>query len=1172
MLFDSHPWLEEHLEKSVTEMEIFYGVLRNPSMNERAFFYFRDPEYTLSNENAEDFTESDSELTKRLNTLKERIRSSRCRLRENYLSPEELGDFVLEDLWHVIDSEFPAGSEPDPLTREITDHEQFAETRRKVYIGRDEYYQRLDKHVNSQEPPLIISGESGSGKSALMANWADRYNRKNPDRYIIQHFVGSTVNSTSHISLIKRILDEIKLRFDYKEELPADGEAMIKALPKWLSVAAAKGGMIIIIDGLNQIEDNGNAHELYWLPESYPPEIKVIISILPGKMTDKLLMRGWPLYNVTGLQNEEKMQMITGYLSRYRKTLDTSQLQLITDSEQTSNPLYLKALLDELRVFGVYEKLNERIEYYLKAKTPADLYEKILERIEEDYESRRPRLVKDTLSLLWCSRKGLSDTEILDMAGEPGNPLPQILWSPLFLALEESLVNRQGLLNFFHDYLREAVYERYIRSADNENSVRERIVEYFISSETDYRKSDELPWQLKKLGKWDDLAAVMQDADLLNLGWNRNEYEVKEYWTLIDNKTGLTAGEAMKKIVSKPDHEPYVLWNICTLLNDLGFREEAFSLLQHLNKTVRDDPKAQQSILNKKATILRDWGQMEEAMKTYKEYEDLARKTGDAEGIQTSLNNQAVILGMWGRYEEAFIHYKEEEKTAMQKDDKYSLIISLTNQAQTLHHWGKFDEALEIASRAEKLCRETGDRSDLYLILGNKAVLLKDLGRNKEAITLLRECESGVREIGDKESLATHLLVMAEIMHKDSNPDEALRLYREAEVLFRQLGNKSYLSKSLGSQAAIISEMGDHEEALRMLDNAAVVFRELNDMDSLATNMTKKALLLSLQEDFDGALALLDQAEPLFRELGSKKGLCNCLASKSQILQTKVSKESLLPLYEELEPLCRELGLNDKLQYTLADHAAVLGHQQRWDEAMTLYAEEESLCRIRKDEGALQENLSFQAIILYATDRKEEALKLYNEEAELCMKLGRKTELLENNEYRISILNEMSRYEECLTIYKEEEALLHDEADKEKLAINLGNQGLVLCNLDRFEEGLEAHVHSGRLFTETGNNIGHSIALCNQALIKRELGDITAALEIHKKEEKTSRKARFKEGLQRSLGYQALIYIELKQPRKALRLLRKQKRIADKSDITIQDIFVEAMSKAKEEISKKPRN
>ena len=70
VLFDSHPWLEEHLEKSVTEMEIFYGVLRNPSMNERAFFYFRDPEYTPGNENADDFTEADSELTKRLKHTK----------------------------------------------------------------------------------------------------------------------------------------------------------------------------------------------------------------------------------------------------------------------------------------------------------------------------------------------------------------------------------------------------------------------------------------------------------------------------------------------------------------------------------------------------------------------------------------------------------------------------------------------------------------------------------------------------------------------------------------------------------------------------------------------------------------------------------------------------------------------------------------------------------------------------------------------------------------------------------------------------------------------------------------------------------------------------------------------------------------------------------------------
>lgn len=44
-LMDLQSWLKEHKDRSVTELEILHGVLRNPAMANRACFYFRDPEY-----------------------------------------------------------------------------------------------------------------------------------------------------------------------------------------------------------------------------------------------------------------------------------------------------------------------------------------------------------------------------------------------------------------------------------------------------------------------------------------------------------------------------------------------------------------------------------------------------------------------------------------------------------------------------------------------------------------------------------------------------------------------------------------------------------------------------------------------------------------------------------------------------------------------------------------------------------------------------------------------------------------------------------------------------------------------------------------------------------------------------------------------------------------------
>lgn len=87
---------------------------------------------------------------------------------------------------------------------------------------------------------------------------------------------------------------------------------------------------------------------------------------------------------------EERTEVIEQYLKQYRKTLEPERIRRLSDAEQTSNPLYLSALLEELRIFGIYEELDNRINHYLKAKTIDVLYEKILERLETDYEKERP--------------------------------------------------------------------------------------------------------------------------------------------------------------------------------------------------------------------------------------------------------------------------------------------------------------------------------------------------------------------------------------------------------------------------------------------------------------------------------------------------------------------------------------------------------------------------------------------------------------------------------------------------------------------------------------------------------------------------------------------------------------------------------------------------------------
>ena len=153
----------------------------------------------------------------RLAALKEIIRTTRIPVHENYPNPVAFGELVQQDLMRVIASIAPP---PAPLTeaerasaaldREDMAHEAFAASRFGVYISRQDYFDRLDDHAAGDYPPLVVTGESGSGKSALLAHWTDRYSILHPKVVVIRHFIGATSDSADLTTMLRRFMGEFK--------------------------------------------------------------------------------------------------------------------------------------------------------------------------------------------------------------------------------------------------------------------------------------------------------------------------------------------------------------------------------------------------------------------------------------------------------------------------------------------------------------------------------------------------------------------------------------------------------------------------------------------------------------------------------------------------------------------------------------------------------------------------------------------------------------------------------------------------------------------------------------------------------------------------------------------------------------------------------------------------
>ena len=521
---------------SITALEIYHGVLRNPEMTSRAFFYFRDPRFveTVPESEQSRYLPESVESAERLTRLKAEIRK-RCRVAEYARPNEAFGQQMLEDLWSAIQQDYPEEEKPpDNLSVERAYHEAFVENRCRRFIGRRDLLQKLTEHADgASSTPLVVTGSPGCGKSALLARFARQYAEAHGEAFVLSHFIGVSPGSASIRRTLLRFCRESALRFGINDEIPEEYEKLRQAFPKSLEQAAASGtSVVLLLDALDQLDDTHRAHSLDWLPHTFPGRTRVIVSTLEGECLEALRRRRpAPEELVVGEMEEASRETIVRQtLWDYRKQLSAQQIRLLLDKTQSANPLFLAVACEELRVFGEFERVTERISSLPDEVAP--LFEQVMARLEADHGKE---LVRTSLSLLACSRHGLLETELLEsLRREAEEQLPRAIWARLFRSLQAYLrppgETGAGLLDFFHRALAEATRRRYFASEEEQRAGHRRLAGYFQHKADpagdgtwtgNYpRGLGELPYQQAKAGMRAELKKT-----LLDLRWMRAKIE-----------------------------------------------------------------------------------------------------------------------------------------------------------------------------------------------------------------------------------------------------------------------------------------------------------------------------------------------------------------------------------------------------------------------------------------------------------------------------------------------------------------------------------------------------------------------------------------------------------------------------------------------------------------------
>jgi nephrocystin-3 len=900
-LTEEQPWIRGQSGKSVTELEILHGVLNNSAMAGRSLFYFRDPTY--AEVRGRDYLSENDAAANQQAALKALIRKTCSEeyipLRENYPDPRSLAIMVVEDLKAAIEGQFPIEDLPDPLSREEREHEAFAEVRRGTYIGRPEYFARLDRHAAGEAGPLVLLGDSGGGKSALLANWVDQWRASHPKDFVVQHYIGGTADSADHWRLIGRLIAEIKRWTRDPDQVPRSHDDLLRDFPVWLAKAKANAELlgcrcVIVLDALNQLEDRDHARLLGWLPtHSFMGPLRLVVSTTPATPSagdsrkavadplEVLTRRGWETLRVEPLTHEERRQVIAHYLARFGKTLESARIDRLAAAPAAANPLYLKIVLDELRVTGTHEQLDERLSEYLGAQDVPALLHLVLNRYQRDYERDRPGLVGETLGLIWAARRGLSETEILQLLRPADLPqLPPAIWSPFRAALEEGLVDRGGILNFAHDFLRSAVEAAFVSGRQRRDELRLRLADFFEKQPISSRNCDELPWLLAQTSSAERLRASLLEIDRFLVVFDRDKDELRQYWVDLREERAMGAlylasfedwsrqwkGDA-RKVSSSANQLGFFLLGT-------GLYAEAEQLYRRALFIAEESYGPEHPFVatgcNNLAELLQETSRLGEAEPLLRRALAIWEKSpgSDQPNVGAALSNLALLLQATNRFADAEVVFRHA--LAINEEclgtEHANVAVNLNNLALLLQATNRMADAELLFRRALAIDEKNFGTAHpkVAVRLNNLAQLYKSTNRLDESEPLIRRALA-INEMSygpEHPLVATRLNNLAELLYYQKRPAEAEPLYRRSlAILDESLGPEHpNLATGLSNLAMLLRDTNRFPEAEALMRRSLAIHERSSGPEhpNVAVSLSNLAVLLY-------SMNRLAEAEPLMR-------------------------------------------------------------------------------------------------------------------------------------------------------------------------------------------------------------------------------------------------------------------------------------------------------------------
>ena len=589
--------------RSVTDLEIAFGVLSDPDQAQRSLLYLRAPlpyddmPKEVAAEYSEDHRTDPSAAAAKTNldALKERLRTTLPgqvhpyqaewdKDKNSVVGLEAWGDLVFKYLWAALDAETAAYAHAEAPSWQEEERwvlEQFIEDRGRDFVGRDEILDELIEPATSPSGEGVpwgacVTGPAGTGKSALFAALHGRL--RHEDILVLAHAAGIGPRSTQVDAMLRRWIEELSRVLGLDEPLADDATAadVEQAFHGLLGRVSTERRVVVLVDALNQFEPTTRARYLTWLPKLWPANARLIATAIPGAQSAALSQRpGLRTRELPPLSEHEAAAIARAVCARYHRTINPRVVQALLARRRedgrpaAGNPLWLELAVEALNLLDADDfarmdrefggRPEERLHRLLLATVEqlpsdvAELYGWLLRRAERLHGERWARAF---VNVIGVSRAGWRESDLRAlMPQQSGEAWDDLKFAALRRTFRAHVVRRgaQAQWDFSHAQMREAVHRRSLQDEGEVKRIHTLIADHLLALSTD--------------------DPLHESETMVHLAGADDRGRAANYYggALSDDKEAGVTAVLAERILAGQDEEPNVAldWTL-TLLEETG--------------------------------------------------------------------------------------------------------------------------------------------------------------------------------------------------------------------------------------------------------------------------------------------------------------------------------------------------------------------------------------------------------------------------------------------------------------------------------------------------------------------------------------------------------------------------------------------------------------------------